>query len=149
MALCKSGTKVVRISYEIRHQSASLNVVVMNFVRISHEVRTICTNLYHFGAEQTRSAHSTQHSNTKRTQKDNTLRRSYGLPAHSSTTRQNIKHTAQCKEPCVSILHTQLHVHKEDTQNGALREELRTKTRNDHNKATNFSSSTETCKFSN
>ena len=59
---CKNGTKfvrnsyeiratLVRNSYEIRPQSASqigtVNVVVTNFVRISHEVQTICMNLCH------------------------------------------------------------------------------------------------------
>ena len=66
--LYKIGTTFVRILYEFRNfQGAShigtVNVVVTNFVRIpyefhikfvriSHEVRTICTNLYHFPGEQ-------------------------------------------------------------------------------------------------
>ena len=116
---CELQTNFVRISYQIRPQSAPVNVVVRNFVRISQEVRTICRNLYHFGAKQTHSAHSTQHSNTTTRQKNNTVRRSYGLPAHNSTTGQNIMQAAQCKEPSVSILHTQLHVHREDKQNDA------------------------------
>ena len=57
---------LLRISYEIR----------TNFARISYEFRPICMNLYHFYAEQTHSAHSTQHSNTTTTQKNNTVRSS-------------------------------------------------------------------------
>ena len=48
----------------------------MWLLRISYEVRTICMNVYHFCAEQTHSAHSTQPSNTTTTQKNNRVRSS-------------------------------------------------------------------------
>ena len=88
------GANFVQIWYKFRANfvpnlspKCTVNVVVTNFVRnwhvfctnfarISYEFCPICMNLYHFYAEQTHSAHSTQHSNTTTTQENNTVRSS-------------------------------------------------------------------------
>ena len=103
---CKNGTKFARISHEIRTNfvrnsspKCTVNVVVTNFVgnshefrtnfaRISYEFRPICMNLYHFYAERTHLAHSTQHSNTTTTQKNNTITPYHTAQQHNNNTEE-------------------------------------------------------------
>ena len=66
---CEFRTNFVRISSPKYREY----VPRLWLLRISYEFRMICMNLYHFCAEQTHLAHSTHHSNTTTTEKNNTV----------------------------------------------------------------------------
>ena len=90
---CEIRANFLRLSCEFRtkfvhkvYRECGCYEFCTKFAQISYEFRPICMNLYHFYAEQTHSAHSTQHSNTTTTQRNNTVTPYHTAQQHNNNT---------------------------------------------------------------